>query len=273
MITLATERRDFASFAFTVAQEAGVYLQTGYRTRPVAHAKGRSDLVTEFDRGSEDMLRARLKSLTPDIPFVGEEQDGRSPDDRRGLVWYVDPLDGTTNFVHGHPFWCVSVGLFDGDEPAAGAVVAPALGLWWVGWVGDAGEALRCGMPCAPSATDRIEDALVATGFPPVRNEAPANNFDSFMSVKRAARAVRRCGSAAMDLCMVADGTYDGYWERRLMIWDVAAASAIVLAAKGRITSLDGGKPDYHRGNIVASNGLVHDELMGAIDLTRASAD
>lgn len=264
-MTGASERQTLASIAFVAAQQAAAYLLTGYRTRPVAHQKGRSDLVTEFDCGSEDLLRAHLKRITPDIPFVGEERDGSSPIDRQGLVWYVDPLDGTTNFVHGHPFWCVAVGLFDGDRPAAGAIVAPAMNLWWLGWVGSEGQAHRCGRPCGPSATDRIEDAFLATGFPPVRTEAPANNFDSFMAVKVAARAVRRCGSAAMDLCMVADGTYDGYWERRLSIWDVAAASAVVLAARGRITSLDGGQPDYHRGNIVATNGILHDELVQLI--------
>ncbi len=232
--------------------------------------------MTEFDRASEDLLVARLDALTPGVAVVGEEQSAaRREEPRGGLVWYVDPLDGTTNFVHGHPFWCVSVGLMDDDVPVAGAVVAPALGLRWTGFrprepgprgaerapVSTAaldGEARRNGERCAVSATASLQRAMVATGFPPIRDRAPDNNFDAFMTVKRNARAVRRCGSAAIDLCMVADGTYDAYWERRLHAWDVAAGSAIVRGAGGVITALDGGPPNYHTGNIVASNGLVH---------------
>ncbi|UQA61590.1 inositol monophosphatase family protein [Polyangium aurulentum] len=276
--TSAAERAQFAAIALLVAEEAGALVSAGFRSRPVAELKGKSDLVTQFDRASEDMLVARLSSLAPGIPVVGEERGESSSNasNRAGLIWYVDPLDGTTNFVHGHPFWSIAVGLMDGDEPIAGAVVAPALGLRWSGWVGDPvsavgrpgrpGEARRNGQRCGVSATAKIEDALLATGFPPVRTHAPTNNFHSFMSVKHVAQAVRRCGSAAIDLCMVADGTYDGYWERKLHIWDVAAGSALVLAARGRITALDGSAPNYHVGHIVASNGLIHDALVEAVN-------
>ncbi len=276
--TTTGERAQFAAIAQLVAEEAGALVSAGFRSRPPVESKGRADLVTEFDRASEDMLTQRLGSLAPGIPVVGEERgEGFSPMALRGgLVWYVDPLDGTTNFVHGHPFWSISVGLFDGDEPIAGAVVAPALGLRWSGWVGEPlsttgrqgrpGEARRNGHRCGVSPTPRLEDALVATGFPPVRNIAPANNFHAFMSVKHVVQGVRRCGSAAIDLCMVADGTYDGYWERKLNIWDVAAGCAVVLAARGRITALDGGLPNYHEGHIAVSNGLLHDALVEAIN-------
>jgi myo-inositol-1(or 4)-monophosphatase len=278
--TTAAERAQFAAIALLVAEEAGALVSAGFRSRPTAQLKGARDLVTEFDRASEDMLTMRLSSLAPGIPVIGEERGGEGSGvgsaEAKGLVWYVDPLDGTTNFVHGHPFWSIAVGLMDGDEPIAGAVVAPALGLRWSGWVGDPagstgrparpGEARRNGQRCVVSQTATLGDALVATGFPPVRTLAPANNFHSFMSVKHVAQGVRRCGSAAIDLCMVADGTYDGYWERRLHIWDVAAGSALVLAARGRITALDGGPPDYHIGHIVVSNGLIHDALVEAVN-------
>jgi len=267
--------------ALLVAEEAATLVAAGYRSRPRPDKKGRHDLVTEFDRASEKLLIARLSSLSPGIPIVGEEGAGDEPPRRSGLVWYVDPLDGTTNFVHGHPFWCVSVGLMDDDLPAAGAVVAPVLGLRWYGHVDPsaplrpaldaaqtpgsgrrAGVALRNGAPCAVSHTTDLDDALIATGFPAIRDRAPQNNFDSFIAVKRAAQAVRRCGSAAIDLCMVADGTYDAYWERRLHAWDTAAGSAIVLGAGGSITALDGSAPDYHVGHVVASNGLLHRALL-----------
>jgi myo-inositol-1(or 4)-monophosphatase len=276
--TSASQRGDLARVALLVAEEAGALVVAGHRSRPRPDMKGRHDLVTEYDRASEELLVARLRSLSAGIPIVGEEasSDARSAEERAGLVWYVDPIDGTTNFVHGHPFWCVSVGLMENDRPVAGAVVAPSLGLRWVGWVDPAapaqrthGSALRCNKPCAVSVTSELDDALVATGFPPIRDRAPHNNFDSFIAVKRAAQAVRRCGSAAIDLCMVADGTYDAYWERTLHAWDSAAGSAIVLAAGGAITGLDGGPPDFHVGNLVVSNGLLHHELLEAIGAGR----
>lgn len=255
-----------AEVALRVAEEASAVARQGFRARPTVEHKGQHDLVTEFDRRSEALLVARLAELTPGVPVVGEEgAAGSAPPPRRGRVWHVDPLDGTVNFVHGHPFWCVAVGLMEDDAPVAGAVVAPMLGLTWTGWRapgGGGGEARRSGEPCAVSATSELTHALLATGFPTRRDRAPENNFDSFIAIKRRARAVRRCGSAAIDLCMVADGTYDGYWERALHSWDVAAGSAIVLGAGGGITALDGGPPDYHVGHLVASNGKVHAEIL-----------
>jgi myo-inositol-1(or 4)-monophosphatase len=269
--TSTLERADFAAIALLVAEEAGTLVAAGHRSRPRADEKARHDLVTEFDRASERLLVSRLASLTPGIPVVGEESaEGTSG--KPGLVWYVDPLDGTTNFVHGHPFWCVAVGLMEDDQPAAGAVVAPILGLRWRGVVptdraagSTESSSFRNDEPCAVSVVADLGSALVATGFPAARDRAPDNNFDSFLSVKTAAQGVRRCGAAAIDLCLVADGTYEGFWERQLHVWDVAAASAVVFGAGGVVTALDGGPPDYHKGSVVASNGLVHRALVEAI--------
>lgn len=273
-LTSAEDRADFAEVALLVAEEAAALVSAGFRSRPAITHKGRHDLVTEYDRASEQLLVQRLGVLSPGVPVVGEEQtSARDIEGRRGLVWYVDPIDGTTNFVHGHPFWCVAVGLMENDQPIAGAVVAPMIATRWTGWVAPRaddpqalpGAAFRNGVPCAVSECARFGDSLVATGFPPVRDRAPENNFASFMAVKRAAQAVRRCGSAAMDLTMVADGTYEGYWERSLHAWDMVAASAVLLGAGGTITSLDGGAPSYHTGYIAASNGRIHAELLRAI--------
>ncbi|MFT3774463.1 MAG: inositol monophosphatase family protein [Minicystis sp.] len=268
MSSTASERARLSAIALLVAEEAGAVAARGHRSRPQADRKGRHDLVTEFDRASEELLLARLGALTPSIPVVGEEHTTQDTKGRAGLVWYVDPLDGTTNFVHGHPFWCVAVGLAEDDRPVAGAVVAPSIGIRWVGWVDPEGAgsvALRNGAPCRVSATSVIEDAMIGTGFPAQRERAPHNNFDAFVAVKRVTQAVRRCGSAAIDLCFVADGTYDAYWERSLHAWDTVAGSALVLAAGGKVTALDGGAPNYHVGHIVASNGLVHEQVVGAL--------
>lgn len=280
-LTRAEERADFAQIALVVAEEAAALVSAGFRSRPSITKKGQHDLVTEYDRASEHLLVQRLGALTPGLPVVGEEQtSARDLEGRHGLVWYVDPIDGTTNFVHGHPFWCVAVGLMENDRPIAGAVVAPMIGVRWTGWVSPAsadgaapaipGAAFRNGKPCMVSATSHLNDSLLATGFPTTRDRAPDNNFASFMALKRAAQAIRRCGSAAMDLAMVADGTYEGYWERSLHAWDMVAASAVLLGAGGTITSIDGTAPNYHVGYVAASNGRIHEELLAAIQASTA---
>jgi myo-inositol-1(or 4)-monophosphatase len=144
--------------------------------------------------------------------------------------------------------------------PIAGAVVAPALSTHWLAWQG--GPALRNGEPCGVSRTDDLAHSLVATGFPSDRSDPASNNFKAFTDVKKRVRGIRRCGSAAIDLCLVADGTYDAYWERSLNAWDVMAGSALVLSAGGTLTALDGGPADLSVGHVLASNGRVHQELL-----------
>jgi myo-inositol-1(or 4)-monophosphatase len=242
--------------ALSVAREAAKELAKGYRSRPAASEKSRYDLVTEYDVRSEALIRERLARETPGIGVVGEEQGGT----RRGLTWFCDPLDGTMNFVHGHPFFCVSIGLVDAGVPLAGAVVAPVLGVEW--WGGRGTGAFRDGAPCRVSDTDALGRSLLATGFPVNRADARENNVDTFGRVLPHVQGIRRCGSAAIDACYVADGTFDGYWERGLHAWDVAAGAAIALAAGGRLTSMDGGAPDLEAGNVVLTNGRIHDALV-----------
>jgi len=251
---------ELAAIALQVAQGCARIVGTGFRTRPAAGKKGRADLVTEFDLASEQFLRAELMRLTPEIPLVAEERGGVASDE---LCWHCDPLDGTTNFVHGHPFHAVSIGAMAGGVPIVGAVVAPELRLAWVGYQG--GPSLRNDVVCRVSETEEFDDALFATGFPPDRSDESKNNFASWARVKRAARGVRRCGSAALDLCLVADGTYDGYWERSLHSWDLVAGAAIVLSAGGKLTDLQGNPPDLCSGDLVATNGRIHGALLALI--------
>ena len=254
------------------AREAAQLVNGGFRKQCDVERKGPVDLVTHFDRDSETLLRDRLTSRLP-FPVVGEEQGG-APD---GASFYIDPLDGTTNFVHGHPFWCVSVGLVAFGEPVLGVVVSPPLGLEWSGWIARSGER-RCvrrssggDEPCVVSGTAAFEDALLATGFPYDRRTSPDNNFDAFVVIKQKCQAVRRCGSAALDLCLVADGTYEGYWERKLRSWDVAGGAAIVRAAGGRVTDFDGGSAFIPTGHIVATNGALHDALLAELAYVASS--
>lgn len=245
--------------ALETAREAGAHALTGFRQRMHVTEKARADLVTEWDVETEKLIR-RLLDERSDVPVVGEELGGARAD---GLVWYADPIDGTTNYVHGHPFWCVSIGLARDGAPLLGAVVAPALGWEW--WGSADCPSFFNGAECRVSQTGELSEALLATGFPRSRPPPPDDNFGSFESIKRTSQGVRHCGSAAIDLCMVANGTYDGYWERLLNAWDLAAGAAIVLGAGGRLSALDGGAPRVDSGALVASNGLIHDALLARI--------
>jgi myo-inositol-1(or 4)-monophosphatase len=250
---------ELTQIALEAADEAAALVMSGFRSGVAHTEKARSDLVTRFDVESEQLLRARLTERTG-LPVVGEEEGGRAS----GPTWYLDPIDGTTNYVHGHPFFCVSVGLLDGGEPLAGAVVAPALHTRYHGHRG--GGAFRDRTPIRVSATRELSQALLATGFHPASQwQPPHDNLGSFGALLPQCRGIRRCGSAALDACMVADGTYDAYWERKLSIWDCAAAAAIALAAGARITNLAGGPVELSIGHLVVSNGHVHDAIVAAL--------
>jgi myo-inositol-1(or 4)-monophosphatase len=263
------------------AREAAQLVLAGFRRAPAVEHKGAVDLVTRFDRDSEDLLRRRLGEALP-FAIVGEEHGGKPS----RVAFYVDPVDGTTNFVHGHPFWCVSIGLVIDDQPVLGVVISPPLGVEWFGWVAASGErsAVRRSSenaiasavvggpeatpplrvveePCVVSTTALLEDSLLATGFPYDRRTSRDDNFDAFVAIKRRCQAVRRCGSAALDLCLVSDGTYEGYWERKLRPWDIAAGIAIVRAAGGRVTDFEGGSSCIESGHVIATNGAIHDAL------------
>lgn len=251
------------------AEEAAAHILKGFRAPlEVEHKGRRSDLVTRFDRESEGILIRHLEKTG--LFVVGEESGGKT--ERGKPTIFVDPLDGTTNFVHGHPFFCVSIGVVapvgdkDGSElPVVGVIAAPALGLTFTGACSVDGEVVvkttRAGVPCRVSATETIEDGLFATGFPYDKSTSPDNNFAQFVAVKKRARGVRRCGSAALDLSLVADGTYDGYWEKKLNPWDLAGGAALVRASGGKVTGLPGGPVDVRQGHVLATNGRVHEAL------------
>jgi myo-inositol-1(or 4)-monophosphatase len=253
--------------ALAIAREAGELVRKGYRKQPTIEHKGAMDLVTEFDRASEAFLRARLAAAARH-PIIGEEEGGTW--DPSVPTFFIDPLDGTTNFVHGHPNWSVSVGLVEQGQAVLGIVVAPMLGLAWWGLVPSDGvpTAMREGEPCRVSRTARLEDALVATGFPYDRL-SPEDNFAEFMAIQRKCQGVRRCGSAAIDLCSVADGTYDGYWEQKLGPWDLAGGAAVVRAAGGTVTDFDGQETFLATGRVVASNGVLHPVMRAELDAVR----
>ncbi len=251
--------------ATKIAREAGEILMQGWRRAPAVRKKGAIDLVTDFDLRSEALLRERMRDAFPEHALVAEEGDDRVEHD---WIWYVDPPDGTTNFAHGHFFFCVSLGLAHRGRPIAGVVHAPALETTWAGAI-DHG-CTRDGETCRTSSASVLNEALVATGYPYDRATSAENNLRETVAIVPRLQGMRRCGSAALDLALVADGTYDGYWEQKLKPWDACAGVALVLAAGGTVTDYEGRAPDARSSRLVASNGPLHPALLSAVQGARA---
>ena len=235
-------------------------MEGGGRARAIGFKSEEINLVTEFDKRSEALIVERLAAAFPDDRVVAEEGTTRGTEPRRPQrVWYVDPLDGTTNFAHGMPLFSVSLGLAIDRRPVLGVVEAPALGWSFAGTTTGGGSTFN-GKPIAPSAIDRLLGALLVTGFPYTRNPVH-DNMAEFAALTAAAQGTRRLGSAALDLCFVACGWLDGYWERELHPWDLVGGSAIVIGAGGQATDLDGRPFDGETGRVLATNGRIHGEM------------
>ncbi len=238
----------------------------GWGTRPTVGFKGEDiNLVTEYDKRSEALIVERLAKAFPEDRIVAEEGTTVAGYSDQALrVWYVDPLDGTTNFAHGLPLFSVSIGLCINRRPVLGVVEAPALGWTFAGTITGGGSTFN-GKPIYPSRTDRLGAGLLVTGFPYQRNPVQ-DNLAEWAAMTEAAQGTRRLGSAALDLCFVACGWLDGYWERALHPWDLVAGAAIVLGAGGRATDLDGRPFDGETGRVLASNGHLHDQMMRVLE-------
>jgi myo-inositol-1(or 4)-monophosphatase len=251
---------ELRSFAEELAREAGGLLQA-YRERPLEVGyKGDIDLVTAADRDAEHLLRERIRARYPDHAILGEEA-GYEPG-TSDFCWVLDPVDGTTNYAHGFPYYCVSVGLLRAGALHVGAVFNPVLGELFSAGAG--GGATLDGRPIRVSATTELRRALLTTGFPytVLRDRA---NFDMFERFMLRSQAVRRAGSAALDLCHVACGRYDGFWERGLSPWDVVAGAVILLEAGGALTDYIGGPFDPAGRELLASNGSLHAAMIDVL--------
>lgn len=261
----------FRAFAEEAARAAGEILLRHGRDgdgRARSTSKGvRRELVTEADRAAEAELVRRIQASFPDHGILAEEgvatPTGEASNDS-DFLWILDPLDGTTNFVHGFPFYCVSMGLAWRGEPVVGVVHAPALGDGGTTFAAHrGGGATQDGRTLKVSRTESVADALLVTGFSYVRNEPGRDdNTGRLRRALLACRDLRRFGSAELDLCMTATGQNDGYWELYLAPYDVAAGAVIVAEAGGTVTDLDGAGDWLCGGQVLATNGLLHAELL-----------
>jgi myo-inositol-1(or 4)-monophosphatase len=261
---------DDLRFARRVASEAGGLLRSAaFRAHHTDTKRVLTDLVTEYDRRSEALIVDAIRQTYPNDRIVAEE--GGEVPGTSGRRWLVDPLDGTTNFAHGLPFFCVSIALEEAGELKVGVVQAPALG--WSFWA-QAGQGAYLGARSEErrlrvSDTYALSGALLATGFPYDRATSPDNNFAEFVHMKKQVHGVRRVGAAALDLAMVAAGWLDGYWEKKLKPWDLAAGALLVKEAGGQVSAWDGKPFDVDSGAAVATNGRFHDELIAALGLVK----
>jgi len=264
---VAASNREYLATAIAIARAAGELLldhqRRGFAIASKAH---RIDLVTDADRASEVLVVTELQRRFPGHPILAEEEGERAGiGDHR---WIVDPLDGTTNFAHGYPFYCVSIGLEVAGRLEVGVVYAPALGETFTA-VRGGGARLHMADGTARqlhvSAVATLSQALLVTGFPydiAERGDAP---FALFRRLLLASQAVRRDGSAALDLCYLAAGRFDGFWEVNLKPWDLAAGTLIAAEAGARFSDFTGNEFTIYGTEIIASNSRLHAPMLSAI--------
>jgi myo-inositol-1(or 4)-monophosphatase len=246
-----------------IARAAGSLLHEMLGTHVQVRAKDvRSNLVTEADTRSEALIRTMIGERFPDDALLGEE-GGATSGSGTGR-WIVDPLDGTTNFAHGYRCFCVSIAYEKDGSLLVGAVYDPMAGEMYLA---ERGAGATCnGSRLAVSPVSDIRDALLVTGFPPLPADGAIPNLRMFEKFMRRGQAVRRDGSAALDLCYVAAGRFDGFWEAGLHAWDIAAGALIVTESGGRVSDYAGNTLKLDCGELLATNGRVHDSMVEVLN-------
>jgi myo-inositol-1(or 4)-monophosphatase len=261
MSSSAEHSASFLPVMSGIAREAGALLMEYFHQGLKIEYKGDADLVTAADRASEALIRERIKKSFPSHDVLGEEQGLN--DQGSDYRWYVDPLDGTTNFAHGYPVFCVSMALEHRADGAAkriaGVVYDPTRQELFTAEQGK-GAQLN-GKPIQVSKAAQLKECLLATGFPSHKRHKNPNIF-FYHQITLRTHGVRRPGSAALDLCNVASGRFDGFWEFNLNPWDTAAGTLIVEEAGGKVSSFDGSPFLLNSRETLASNGLVHEALV-----------
>jgi myo-inositol-1(or 4)-monophosphatase len=248
--------RAYIEAAVEIAQEAGKILREEYARPAQIRYKGDVDLVTQADKRSEEAIVARLAQYFPDHAIAAEEGSGRErPSEFR---WHVDPLDGTTNFAHGYPCFCVSIALAQGATLLAAVIYNPIYEELYAAARGE-GATLN-GRRIAVSKVPTLATSLLCTGFP-VHKRLANPNIHFYWDFTLRSHGVRRDGSAALDLACVAAGRFDGFWEFGLQKWDTAAGVLLVQEAGGKVTDFHGNPYELGGPVLLATNGLIHEEM------------
>jgi myo-inositol-1(or 4)-monophosphatase len=248
--------------AESIAREAGAFMLRERRAGFEVELKGKNDLVTSIDVAVEEKVTQQLLTAFGDDAVFGEELGESSG--KEGRRWVIDPIDGTLNFSMGVPFYCISIALQIDGESVVGVIYEPNRDELFVAVRGEG--AWVDGQPTTCTPTTKLEDAVVVTGFPPLKAGQRTDNLDNFVRASRATRAVRRLGSAALDLAYVAAGRMDGFWEFHLNPWDTAAGYLMVEEAGGRVTDVSGTEYTAYDTSVVATNGAIHDALLSQLE-------
>lgn len=260
-MTSSSNSHDFLPGMAEIAREAGALLMGYFHKHVKVEYKGEADLVTVADRNSEALIRERLRQRWPTHDILGEE--GGLQDTGSDYRWYVDPLDGTTNFAHGFPVFCVSMGLDYKGSRIAGVIFDPTRDELFAAEQGSGAYLNQQRIHVSKTAS--LAECLLATGFPSHKRHKNPNIF-FYHQITLHTHGVRRAGSAALDLCCVACGRFDGFWEFNLNPWDTAAGVLIVQEAGGIVTDFKGGAFQLHCRETLASNGLVHPALLAEFE-------
>ena len=247
--------------AVSAARAGGEILERYWRSLPGGSIseKTKNDFVTRADRESEEAIVAKIREVYPEDGFLGEE-GGRRGSGEEARTWIIDPLDGTTNFIAGFPFWCVSVAARERGEIVAGVVWDPLRGELYTAERG--AGAFRNGRRLQVSTQPDLDGAFLSTGFPFRSKDRLDLYLALFRELFQHARAIRRAGSAALDLANVAAGVFDGFFEFRLSVWDIAAGALLIEEAGGRVTDFDGRDNHWQRGNVIAGSPGIAGEIV-----------
>jgi myo-inositol-1(or 4)-monophosphatase len=241
-----------------IARQAGAVLMEGFGNVRHIQQKGAIDLVTEFDRRSEEVIISAIQRKFPDHAILAEESGHIQTISE--YQWVIDPLDGTTNFAHGIPIFSVTIGLLKNNSPVVGVAYDPFRNEMFSAELGD-GATLN-NHPIRVSSQTDLGRAVVSTGFPYDLRTNPRNNLEQFVQFQLRTQAVRHLGSAALDCAWTAMGRLDGYWEIGTKPWDVGAGALIVREAGGHVTSVDGGEDFLSNESILVSNSLIHEQML-----------
>lgn len=249
--------------AIRAAREAGQFLRENIgNVQHIQQKDGEGrNLVSEIDRGSEKMIIGRIRDRYPGHSVLAEE--GGTGGGSTEYRWIIDPLDGTTNYLHGIPIYCVTIGIEHNGRLVAGVVYDPNLDELFVAEQGK-GATLN-GTPIHVSDTSALSDSVLVTGFPYDVVTNPDRAIERFIGFLKASRGVRRLGSAALDLCWVGMGRFDGFWEVNLHPWDIAGGIVIVREAGGSVSDFLGAGADVSGRQILASNGILHDQMVATL--------